>query len=395
MSNDLITAAQQGNLDHVILCIETGEDPKKWNSQALSEAAIHNHLEIVKYLTPLSDVNADCAVALRNAFLHNNTDIVNFLWDQVDHVLLIEQTQYVQRPSPFQLACQYGFYHHALSLFQYSLHRDLMWKVVFYLPKISNDPLCLELWDRILTRVGELEDPYRFILTSWYEKTLPGLNILKIMARHLINNDYTSELFLRDIARNWSSEGHLSAVFPMFEHMFDNFDNDSKQAIVAKTITYDPILCHALIRRCPTTQFLCSDVVKEILHADMDALMDMIQVCKAHPYPYSKKDREFDRLEQSLMDRIPNAPEKVWCVVEHFPQLLTPQIISHFIRLQNDYWTAKVCAHSSEEELEYAQRYYLRDDIANYFNEYQNRVQRATLNQELSAYSGTTVVRKI
>ena len=393
METDLITAAKNGDLQQVMLCVQNGVDPKLWNSQALSEAAIHNHLEIVKFLTPLSDPNADCAVALRNAFLHNNTDIIHFLWDQVDHELIIQQTQYVQRPAPFQLACQYEFYHHALSLFQYPLHRDILWKAVFYMPKMSNDPLCWELWDKILTRVKELgEDPYHFVVSPWHDKPLPGLNILKIVAQHLTDNIKSSQNFLGILAQSWASENHVSAIFPIFEHIFDDFNNSSKLAIVAKTIAYDPILARALILRCPTTQFLCAAVVKEALHTDMDMLMNMIGVWKTHAY-YAD-EREFQKLENTLIERICDAPEKVWCVVGHFKQFLTPKVIHGFIWLQNDQWTAQMCAHSSDEDLKESKEFF-NGKTHEYFDEYQNRVQHAALTHTLSDYSGTTVVRKI
>lgn len=393
MNTDLITAAKDGDMQQVMLCVQNGADPKLWNSQALSEAAIHNHVEIVKFLTPLSDPNADCAVALRNAFLHNNTDVINFLWNQVDHELIIQHTQYVQRPSPFQLACQYGFYEQALSLFKHPLHRDMLWKAVFYVPKISNDPLCWELWDHILTRVKELgEDPYHFAVSPWHDKPLPGLNILKIMARHLTDNIKSSQRFLESVAQNWASGNHVSAVFPIFEHMFDDFDDDTKQSIIAKTIAYDPLLAHALIHRCPTTQFLCTSVVKEALHADREMLIDMIGVWKTHPY--YEDEREFQKLENTLIERIYDAPEKVWCVVGHFKQFLTPKVIQVFIWLQNDHWTAQMCAHTSDEDLQSAKELF-DDKTQEYFDEYQNRVQHAALTHTLSDCIGKTVVRKI
>ncbi len=391
----LIAAAKKGDLNQVVLCIENGANPKLWNSQALSEATIHNHFEIVKSLTPLSDVNVDCAVGLRNAFLHNNTDILNFLWDRVDHGLIIEHAQYMQRPTPFQLACQYGFYQHALSLLKYPMRAEMFRRSLFSLPKVSNDPLCLTLIDKILTHVKDLgEDPAHFAASSWHERPLPGLNILKIMAQHSSTTVSSAQRFLECLAKNWASENHISAIFQVFDHVFDDFDADAKKSIVAKTIAYDPTLAHSLIERSRTTQLLCADVVKEALRADMDTLMYMINVWKTHPYVEDENEREFALLESSLRARIYDTPEKVWCVIEHFKQFLTSNIIHKFIEMCDDKWTERVCAHSLPEKLLKA-RSLFNNQTRDYFNEYQYRVQRATLNQELSAYTGATVVRKI
>lgn len=393
MSNDLITAAQQGNLDHVILCIETGEDPKKWNSQALSEAAIHNHLEIVKYLTPLSDVNADCAVALRNAFLHNNTDIVNFLWDQVDHVLLIEQTQYVQRPSPFQLACQYGFYQHALSLLQYPLHKDIIWKSILSLPKISNDPLCLQLWDQLFICAKNLgEDPARFAVGSWHDRSLPGLNILKIMAQHSSDNQKSAQHFLKYLAQNWATENHISAVFPILKHRFEGLDNETKQLLIAKTIVYDPMLARDLISQTSGMPLLCAPVVNEALYADIETLKYMISIWKHQPY--TREYYDFQNIEIALTNGTITAPEKVWAVVEDQKPFLTASVVHGFIRLHEDSWTSQVCSNCSPELLNRVQNLF-SEQTRTYFNEYQNRVQHAKIASEILDCTASPMVKKM
>lgn len=393
MSNNLITAAQQGNLDHVILCIETGEDPKKWNSQALSEAAIHNHLEIVKYLTPLSDVNADCAVALRNAFLHNNTDIVNFLWNQVDHVLLIEQTQYVQRPSPFQLACQYGFYQHALSLLQYPLHKDIIWKSMLSLPKMSNDPLCLQLWDQLFICAKNLgEDPARFAVGSWHDRPLPGLNILNIMAKHSSDDQKSAQHFLKYLAQNWSTENHISAVFPIFKHRFEDLDNETKQLLIAKTIAYDPMLAHDLISQTSGMPLLCAPVVNEALHADIETLKYMVSIWKHQSFSGDQQD--FRKVELALMDGATRTPETVWAVVEHCKKFLTAQVVHRFIRLHEDSWTSQVCSNCSPELLNRVQNLF-SEQTRTYFNEYQNRVQHAKITSEILDCTARPVVKKM
>lgn len=392
-NTDLITAVQQGNLDQVILCIKNGADPKLWNSHALSQAAIHNHLDIVKYLTPLSDVNADCAMALRNAFLHNNTDVINFLWNEVDHALIMETAGFVHRPSPFQLACQHGWYHHALSLAKLPMHRDILWKSLLYLPRVSEDPLCSRIWDELLSRVKESgDDPAYFAVSSWHGKPLPGMNILKIMAQHSAINVKSARCFLDGLAQNWATENHISAVFPIFDQFFDSFVDESKQSIIAKILAYDPILASTLIERCPTTQFLCTDIVKESLHTDMSMLIHMVSVWKTHDY--CEDEREFERLENALIARVYDVPEKVWCVVENFNQFLTSKVVQRFIDLHDDQWTAQVCTYISPQTLCKAQELF-DDQTRKYFDEYQNRVQHSVLTQELSNCIGTTVVRKI
>jgi len=393
MSNNLITAAQQGNLDHVISCVENGEDPKKWNSQALSEAAIHNHLEIVKYLTPLSDVNADCAVVLRNAFLHNNTDIINFLWDQVDHVLLIEQTQYVKRPSPFQLACQYGFYQHALSLLKHPLHREIIWQSTLSLPKVSNDPLCLQLWDQLFIRAKDLgEDPARFAVGSWHDRPLPGLNILKIMAQHSSDNQKSAQHFLKCLAENWATENHVSAVFPILKHRFEGLDNGTKQLVIAKTIAYNPMLARDLISQTPNLPLLCAPVVNEALYADIETLKYIISIWKHQPYTGDYHD--FQNIEIALMNGIINAPEKVWAIVEDQKSFVTASVVHNFIKLREDQWTSQVCSNCSPELLSRVQNLF-STQTRNYFNEYQNRVQRAKITNELMDCTASHVVKKM
>lgn len=392
-TTDLITAAQQGNLEQVIACVENGADPKLWNSQALSEAAIHNHLEVVKYLTPLSDVNVDCAVALRNAFVHNNTDVINFLWDQVDHELVIQQTEYALRPLPFQLACQYGFYNHALSLFKYPFTLSMIWRSHLYLPQVSNDPACLQLWDQLLTRLTELgEDPARVAVGSWYNRTLPGLNILKIMAQHSSGSQKMAQHFLKYLAANWSTENHVSAVFPIFKHRFEGLDDETKQSVIAKTIPYNPVLARDLIEQTPNLPLLCAPVVNEALRCDVHTLMDMILIWKRHTYKANKDD--FSKVEGHLMSNIVVAPEKVWCVVENFNQFLTADVARGFIDLHEDGWTQKVCAHTPPQEFNRAQGL-LSSESRNYLNEYKNRVQHTVLTQELSHCVGSTVSRKI
>lgn len=389
----LIECARSGDLEGVVQCTDNGADPKFWNSQALSEAAIHNHLDVVKHLTPLSDVNANTAVALRNAFLHNNTDIINFLWDQVDHELIIEQTQFVPRTAPFQLACQYGFYQHAMSLLKYPLHQDMIWKSMFHLPKVSNDPLCLKLWDELLTRVKDLgEDPAQWALATWHERPLPGLNILKIMAQHSASSPKSAQRFLKYLAQNWFTENHIIEVFPILGHVFEDLDNDVKQMIVAKSVAHDPVFARALIDRCHNTQLLCAPVVEHALHADMDTLMYMVSVWQKRTY--RDNAREFEKLETALIERICDAPEKVWCIVEKFTQFLTPKVAHIFIWCQEDEWTARVCAVFSPECLQEAQTLF-NDQTREYFNEYQNRIQNAKLKKEVSDCTGLTVTRKI
>lgn len=393
VNTDLITAAQQGNLGQVVLCIQNGADPKLWNSQALSEAAIHNHLEVVQYLTPLSDVNVDCAVALRNAFLHNNTDVINYLWDHVDHELIIEQTQFVRRTSPFQLACQHGFYQHAISLLQYPFHRNMVWESKYYLPQVSNDPLCLKLWDELFIRVKDFgDDPAQYAVSSWHERPLPGLNILKIMAEHSAANPKSAQRFLDYLLKNQFTENHISAVLPIVDHVFDDLEDESKQLVVAKTVAYDPILSQTLINRCHNTQLLCATVVKEALYADMQTLIYMTSVWKTHTYMDDK--REFENLENSLLGRICAAPEKVWCVVENFNHFLTPRVANVFIWLQEDQWTTRVCAVCSIECLQEAQALF-NDETREYFYEYQNRVQRAKIANELSDDSKISVAKRM
>lgn len=392
-NTDLITAARKGNLDDVILCIENGADPKLWNSQALSEAAIHNHLEVVKYLTPLSDVNVDCAVALRNAFLHNNTEIINFLWEQVDHELVMTQEQYALRPFPFQLACQYGFYNHALSLFKYPFPWSIVWRSHIYLPQVSNDPVCLQLWDQLLIRLKELgKDPAKIAVESWCKRPLPGLNILKIMAQHSSTTHTSAQHFLKNLAEYWATENHVSAVFPIFKHRFESFDDETKRGVIAKIIPYNPDLARTLIEQTPNIQLLCGPVVREALRADIQTLMYMISMWKRQLHMLNQDD--CSKVENSLIDRVINAPDKVWCIVDNFKQLLTVEVAHCFIDLHEDQWTQKVCAHIDPEEMNKLHGV-LSPQTQEYFNEYKNRVQRATLNQELSAYSGTTVVRKI
>ena len=77
-SSALRWAARNGHLEIVKLLLPVS-DPKAENSEALRSAALNGHLEIVKLLLPVSDPKARNSDALRLAALNGHLEIVKLL----------------------------------------------------------------------------------------------------------------------------------------------------------------------------------------------------------------------------------------------------------------------------------------------------------------------------
>ena len=71
--------SNRGDIDSVKLLIKRGADPKSNHNRVLWWAAEKNHIDIVKFLIPLSDSRIDCGYALIQAIKHNHKEIIDML----------------------------------------------------------------------------------------------------------------------------------------------------------------------------------------------------------------------------------------------------------------------------------------------------------------------------
>jgi hypothetical protein len=81
---ELATAAAQGNLELVMEYAQFWGNPKFNHSEALRRAAMEGHTEVVAFLIPLSDPNAERGFALKTASVRGYTQCVRLLLECTD-----------------------------------------------------------------------------------------------------------------------------------------------------------------------------------------------------------------------------------------------------------------------------------------------------------------------
>lgn len=342
----LINAADTGDLEGVQQCLSNGADPLHWDSHALTRAASHNHIDVVRCLIPVSDVNADRAIALRTALANHNKPIVDLLWDKVDHALLMSAG--TDTSLPFLVACEYGWYERAASVVHHPMHSFVVWGAFHALDLTTTDPHALQVWSKII----EASEP-RHLLSLNFERALPSVQILKMMFHKFASDAFLSAKLIEKVADNDHLTHHIAQMYPLFKHLYPNFNDVLKIRVLSNTLHHNMLFAHEMIEHCRavSVQFLHPDMVAKALRGDSAILNFCIQLWDSQLWSVSGANDTF-RYEHILSTHAQTAPDKVLRVLHKHPQFVTPKVMHALLEHHDDCITTAVAGFMFGEDEE-------------------------------------------
>lgn len=393
INTQLITAADQGDATMVQQCLDNGADPMLWDSHALTRAVTNNHIDIVKRLIPVSDVNAFNAVALRTAMDLQRHELVDMLWDLVNHPCIMSQS--TGAPTPFHVACQNGLFDRALSVLHHNIHSTGVRECLEALNKNTTDPKELKIWKELIHRSPS--DHILYFIESAIPKELPRVEILQYMFEALSTQCNGTKLckdFIKEISDNPYATHHIASLYPVFKHLYATLDPNVKIQVLAQTLQHNMLLAQDMIEHCQAhnVQLLQPDMMLYALKGDMSLLNYCLNVWGSQRWVISgaQATHQYDHILSSHSEAF---PYKVLRVLEEHPQFHTPKVLLALLEHSNDDITARIQMWVEDEE----KTLYDMDGqsaVWNYWQDYKNRQQKAAIEQHLNTPS-TVHARKM
>ena len=389
LNTQLITAADQGDVPLVQQCLNNAADPLLWDSHALTRAVANNHVDVVKLLIPVSDLNTFNAVGLRTAMERNRPEIVQLLWDKVDHAAIMKQE--TDTPTPFQVACHYGLYDQALSVIHHPMHRFVLWKTLSALRKNTVHPQELQIWKMLIDRA----EPRHIIalVESNPAVELPGIEILRHMYASL-NDPVLRVEFINNLSDNEYVTHHVSELYPNFKDIFKDFNNTLKVQVLSQTLQHNMLFAQQMIEQCKhdNVQLLQPDMLLKALQGDMSLVNYCLDICDSQRWIVSGPQETY-QYDYILSTQAAYFPHKVLRVLEKHPQFVTPKVMHSLLQHNDDTITQAFAdfIFGEDEQLLYK----MADEKTwEYWEDYKSRVQNAIIHAQLDQ-SPQSAVRKM
>lgn len=386
INTQLITAADQGDANVVQHCLDNGADPLFWDSHALTRAVTNNHIDVVKILIPVSDVNAFNALALRTAIELHHHDIVDLLWEKVDHAPIM--SQYPSLPTPFHAACQHRLFDHALSVLHHKINCFALEGCLNVLNKNTTDSKELKIWREV---IEQYEYPQFIIgdVTNLIQQALPCVEILKYIYRRLNAHDNATKLcqeFLKEISTKRFATHHIASLYPVFKGLYPTLEDGVKIKLLSQTLQSNILLANEMIEHCKTAniQLLTPDMMSYALKGDMSVLNYCLNVWGSQNWVISgeKTIQKYDGILKCC-----DHPEKVLRVLEEHPQFHTPEVLKSLLENEDDAITVRIQLWvESEEEALFN---IVKPHVWTYWQDYKNRQQKETLEQHMEPSTST------
>lgn len=380
INTQLITAADQGDAAMVQHCLDNGADPLFWDSHALTRAVTNNHLDVVKILISVSDVNAFNAVALRTAMELHHHDIVDLLWERVDHAFIM--SQYPSFPSPFYVACQHRLFDRALSVLHHKINCFALDRCLNVLNRNTTDSKELQIWERL---IEQYQYPQFIIhhVADLIQQALPCVEILKYIYRRLNADDTATVLcqeFLKEISLQGFATHHIASLYPLFKDLYPTLEDGVKIKLLSQTLQSNILLANEMIEHCKTSriQLLTPDMMSYALKGDMSVLNYCLKVWGSQNWVISgeKTIQKYDEILKYC-----DHPEKVLRVLEEHPQFHTPEVLKSLLKRMSDAITVRIQLWvESEEEAIFN---IVEPNVWTYWQNYKNRQQKETLEQHM------------
>ncbi len=392
MNTQLIQAADQGDVHGVERCLENGADPKCWDSHALTRAVANNHIEVVKILIPVSDLNTFNAVALRTAIDLQHHDLVDLLWDQVNHACILSQS--IGSPTPFHVACQNGLFDRALSVLHHPMHNTGVQECLDALNKNTTNPQELQIWKDLIQRSTPDQILYR--VESAIPRELPRVEILQYMLHTLRTHPNATTLcaqFVKEISDNQYATHHIASLYPIFKDLYPILEPNVKIQVLSQTLQHNMLVAQEMIEHCQThkVQLLQPDMMFSALKGDMSLLNYCLNIWASQHWIISGSHatHQYDHI---LSTHSIDTPHKVLRVLEEHPQFHTPKVLLALLDKCNDEITTiiQIWVESEEDTI-----FHMAEPaIWEYWQDYKNRQQKHTIEQNLKQ-TGLTHPRKM
>lgn len=384
----LITAANQGNATMVQHCLDNGADPLFWDSHALTRAVTNNHIDIVKLLIPVSDVNAFNAVALRTAMDLRHHDIVDLLWELVDHASIM--SQYPSLPSPLYVACQNGLFDRALSVLHHKINHFAADRCLDVLNKNPTDPKELKIWEQFIQQCGP---QYVFQhVEDLIQQTLPCVDILIYIYTGLSAHDDATALcqkFLKKISTQGFATHHIASLYPLFKDLYPTLEDSVKIKLLSQTLQSNILFSNEMIEHCKKShiQLLTPEMMSYALKGDMSVLNYCLNVWGSQHWVISGEEttEQYNKVLTYCCNT--GHPEKVLRVLEEHPQFHTPEVLNALLKMENDDVTVRIRLWVESEEK--ALFNIVEPCVWTYWQDYKNREQKAIIEQHVDTSAST------
>lgn len=381
INTQLITAAEQGDLKTVQCCLDNGADPKLWDSHALTRAVTNNHIDVVKILIPISNLNTFNAVALRTAIDLQHHDIVDLLWDQVNHACILSQS--TGSPTPFYVACQNGLFDRALSVLHHPMHNTVVQECLDALNKNTTDLQELQIWKDLIQR--STPDQILSRVESAIPSELPRVEILQNMWHTLRTHPNATMLcrqFVKEICGNQYTTHHIASLYPAFKAIYPTLEPNVKIQVLSHTLQYNMLLAQEMIEHCQAhkVQLLQPEMMLSALRGDMSLLNYCLKVWDSQRWIISGAyaAHQYDHI---LSSHCVDAPHKVLRVLEEHPHFHTPKVLLALLEKCSDEITPIIQTWMESEEA--AIFNIAEPTIWEYWQDYKNRQQQATIEEHL------------
>lgn len=377
----LITAADQGDATMVQHCLDNGADPKLWDSHALTRAVTNNHIDVVKLLIPISDLNTFNAVALRTAIDLHHHNIVDLLWDQVNHACILSQS--TSAPTPFHVACQNGLFDRALSVLHHHIHNTGVQECLDALNKNTTNSQELQIWKDLIQRSTPDQILYR--VESAIPRELPRVEILQHMLHTLRTHPNATTLcaqFVKEISDNQFATHHIASLYPIFKDLYPTLEPTVKIQVLSQTLQHNMLVAQEMVAHCQAhhVQLLQPDMMFSALKGDMSLLNYCLNVWGSQHWIISGTQATY-QYDHILSTHCVDAPHKVLRVLEEHPQFHTPKVLLALLDKCNDEITAiiQTWVESEEDTI-----FHMAEPVIwGYWQDYKNRQQKHTIEQNL------------
>lgn len=385
----LSRAASEGDCATIAQCLHAAADPLYWNAHALSAAAVNNRLSALKMLLEHSPPNT--ALPLRDALIHNRPQAAQCLWDAIDHHALIDQSSQPNPPlSSLQVACENGWYQHALSLFPYPLSEALVSNCLNVLDTQTSNPLGIELWIKLVDSMPLEKLP---ILVD--QRALPPLAVLEHLARRVAPHPQIALEFFSEMIENVFSEGQAGWIYPLLRHTYPSLSPSNQLRALGQILDSNPLYASEAIAVCQNNnlQFLSSDLLGAVLSSSSKDIVEYtLDLCQSQKWILNSQETQI--LEMVLRRNVVDQPLAVHQILCAFPSLFSVLIGERFLEHKNDSLTELIEPFMSSDILTDISK---SDDQEPwvYWQDYQSRRQHQRLSQTLEGVPHMASSRKM
>ena len=385
----LSRAASDGDCATIAQCLRAKANPLYWNAHALSAAAVNNHLSALKMLLEHSPLNT--ALPLRDALIHNQPQAAQCLWEAIDHHALIDQSTQPNPPlSSLQVACENGWYKHALSLFPYPLSEMLVSNCLNVLDTQTSNPLGFELW---ITLVDTMPVEKLPLLVD--QRALPPLAVLEHLAHRVAPHPHIALEFFSELIGNVFGEGQAAQIYPLLRDIYPSLSPSNQLSALGQILDRNPLYASEAIEVCKNNnlQFLSSDLLGAVLSSGSKDIMEYtLDLCQSQKWVLNSQETQM--LEMVLRRNVVDQPLAVHQILCAFPSLFSAMMSQRFLEHKNDSLTDLIEPFMSSDILTDISKSCDQEAWV-YWQDYQSRRQHQRLSQTLEGVPHIASPRKM